>query len=51
VTLTRDGTVSNANAILEPGETVFVEPGWRNDAGGNLTLTGTQPAYGTRRGG
>jgi outer membrane protein assembly factor BamB len=35
------GTVSNVNGILEPGETVAVEPGWRNVTAAGLVLTGT----------
>ena len=35
------GTSSNLNGVLEPGETVQVEPGWRNVTGGSLTLNGT----------
>ena len=35
------GTVSNVNGILEPGESVNVDPGWRNVTAGSLALTGT----------
>jgi hypothetical protein len=38
---TATGTVSNTNAILEPGESVVVEPGWRNLTQASLPLTGT----------
>ncbi|HEV8117614.1 MAG TPA: PKD domain-containing protein, partial [Thermoanaerobaculia bacterium] len=32
---------SNGNGILEPGETVFVRPSWKNLGGSPLPLTGT----------
>jgi outer membrane protein assembly factor BamB len=35
------GSVSNVNGILEPGETVFVDPSWTNFAAGTVHLTGT----------
>ena len=38
------GTVSNANGILEPGESVLIEPGWRNVTASSVTLTGTATA-------
>lgn len=35
------GTTSNSNGILEPGETVVVEPVWQNASGNTYTLTGS----------
>jgi hypothetical protein len=35
------GTFSNVNGILEPGEVVNVDPGWRNITSASLALTGT----------
>src|SRR5438445_5434293 len=35
------GTSSNVNGVFEPGETIQIEPGWRNITGGSLVLTGT----------
>lgn len=35
------GTVSNVNGILEPGETVFIDPSWFNFAPITQTITGT----------
>jgi hypothetical protein len=35
------GTFSNVNGILEPGESVSVDPGWRNITSASLALTGT----------
>lgn len=35
------GTTSNLNGVLEPGETVQIEPGWRNITSGSVALTGT----------
>ena len=32
---------SNPNGIVEPGETVMIEPAWRNTFATPLTLTGT----------
>jgi hypothetical protein len=42
------GTISNQNGVLEPGETVLVEPAWQ-DVGtltlsGSLTATGSNPS-------
>jgi hypothetical protein len=34
------GTTSNLNGVLEPGETVIIEPNWRNSTGVTLTFTG-----------
>ncbi|MFO1311877.1 MAG: S-layer homology domain-containing protein [Burkholderiales bacterium] len=38
---TATGTSSNTNGILEPGESVVVEPGWRNLTAASVALTGT----------
>jgi outer membrane protein assembly factor BamB len=35
------GTSSNVNGILEPGETVFVDPSWTNFGASTVHLTGT----------
>ena len=35
------GSVSNANGVLEPGETVQVDPSWTNTSGDPQTVTGT----------
>ncbi len=35
------GTASNLNGVLEPGESVRVEPSWHNNSGGSIALTGT----------
>lgn len=35
------GTSSNLNGIIEPGETVLVEPRWMNNAGVAVSLAGT----------
>ncbi len=34
-------TVSNLDNVFSPGETVQVEPAWKNTSGGSLSLTGT----------
>ena len=34
------GTTSNLNGVLEPGETVVIEPNWKNSTGVTLTFTG-----------
>ena len=34
------GLTSNANGVLEPGETAAVEPAWANSGGGDATFTG-----------
>ncbi|HYX21136.1 MAG TPA: S-layer homology domain-containing protein [Thermoanaerobaculia bacterium] len=34
------GSTSNLNGVLEPGETVIVEPAWHNGTGLTLTFTG-----------
>ncbi len=39
------GGASNVNGVLEPGETVVVEPGWTNSGGTPLTFTGAAPAF------
>jgi PKD repeat protein len=39
------GTVSNLNGILEPGESVRVEPTWRNNTTGAVTVTATASAF------
>ena len=40
-----EGTYSNSNGILEPGESVLVEPAWRNNSGGTLEVTGTATSF------
>jgi len=35
------GTSSNVNAMLEPGESVQIELGWKNLTAGTITLSGT----------
>jgi len=35
------GSTSNLNGVLEPGETVVVEPSWKNTTTAPLTFTGT----------
>ena len=39
------GTVSNLNGILEPGESVRVEPTWRNNTTGAVTVSATASAF------
>jgi PKD repeat protein len=39
------GTSSNLNGVLEPGETVRVEPTWQNSTGSTITLTGTASGF------
>ena len=39
------GASTNANGILEPGETVFFEPSWTNVSTGSLSPTGTLSAF------
>ncbi len=39
------GTSSNINIILEPGETVLVNPYWKNVTASPLALTGTASAF------
>ena len=39
------GTVSNANGVLEPGETVLVEPVWTYQGYSAATLTGAASAF------
>ncbi len=39
------GTISNVNNILDPGETVLVNPSWKNVSASPLTLTGTASAF------
>jgi hypothetical protein len=36
---------SDVNGILEPGETVVVEPGWMNTGASTLTFTGASPSF------
>ncbi len=38
------GSSSNVNGILEPGESVFVDPSWTNFTGGTVHLTGAATA-------
>jgi hypothetical protein len=38
-------TISNVNSVLEPGETVLVNPSWKNISGSPLALTGTASAF------
>jgi len=40
------GTVSNANGILEPGETVLITPVWEHTAGNPVTVSGTAQVSG-----
>jgi PKD repeat protein len=35
------GTTSNLNGVFEPGETVMLEPTWRNQTAGAVTLSAT----------
>jgi hypothetical protein len=42
---TAAGTVSNVNGMLEPGETVAVEPAWKNSESSGLTFTGSSPSF------
>jgi hypothetical protein len=39
------GTISNVNNILEPGETVLVNPSWKNTGASPLALTGTASGF------
>ena len=39
------GTISNVNSVLEPGETVLVNPSWKNIGASPLALTGTASAF------
>jgi PKD repeat protein len=39
------GTFSNLNGMLEPGESVRVEPTWRNNTTGAVTVTATASAF------
>ena len=39
------GTISNVNSVLEPGETVLVNPSWKNISAVPLALTGTASAF------
>jgi hypothetical protein len=39
------GTSSNVNNLLEPGETVLVNPSWKNIGASPLALTGTASAF------
>jgi hypothetical protein len=36
---------SNGNRVLEPGETVLVQPSWRNVNGASLIFDGTAPTF------
>jgi hypothetical protein len=36
---------SNLNGLLEPGETVLVEPAWSNSGASDLTFTGSSPDF------
>ena len=38
-------TISNVNSVLEPGETVLVNPSWQNNMASPLALTGTASAF------
>jgi hypothetical protein len=40
-----NGTVSNVNGLLEPGESILIEPSWHNGGTGSLTLAGTATAF------
>ena len=40
-----DGASSDGNGILEPGESVFVRPSWKNQTGGTIDLTGVASNY------
>ena len=39
------GTLSNVNAMLEPGETVQVEPSWKNLTASTITLSGAATGF------
>ncbi|HEV8118926.1 MAG TPA: matrixin family metalloprotease [Thermoanaerobaculia bacterium] len=39
------GTSSNLNGILEPGESILVEPAWQNDSIGSLALSGAASLF------
>ena len=39
----RNGTTSDTNGVLEPGETVMVEPLWANFSPGTIALSGSAP--------
>ena len=39
------GTTSNLNGVLEPGETVRVEPSWQNVGGNAFSRTGTASGF------
>jgi len=39
------GTTSNVNGILEPGETVMLEPAWDNASSGTVSPTGTASSF------
>ena len=41
----RAGGASNQNGVLEPGESVIVEPWWENPEGGSSALAGTASAF------
>ena len=38
-------TISNVNSVLEPGETVLVNPSWKNITAAPFALTGTASAF------
>ena len=38
------GSTSNANGVLEPGETVQVDPSWKNTTADPQTVSGTAPS-------
>ena len=42
---TSTGTSSNLNLVLEPGETVRVEPAWRNTGTVSLAISGAASSY------
>jgi hypothetical protein len=41
----RAGASSNANGVLEPGESVFVDPSWQNPASGGVALAGAASGF------
>ena len=40
-----NGGLSDGNSIFEPGESVLVEPSWKNNTAGPLSLSGTASAF------
>jgi len=40
-----DGGLSDGNGVLEPGESVFVRPSWKNVSSDGISLTGTASSF------